>query len=291
MGKSYWMFVESRENFEKTRDLGFTLFGVGPKYRRRADRMQLNDRVLFYASTLKKWVATATIASRPFEDHSLVWTPNRRDRDYPFRVKLTPEMVLDLDDYIDALILAPRLEYVKRWSPEDWPLAFFDRVHLLPQRDFRLIEGEMKRVMARRRKSHPEGDRRPVEDQGTVVGGTLAENAAEAGVPAGEEAAPGGPVEPAAEAGVPAQEDAAPRELAGETAEAGVPADEEAALGGPVDPAADSGVPAQEDAAPRALTGETAEAGVPAEEEAAPGGPVDEAAESGVPAQEEPGNA
>ena len=49
-------------------------------------------------------------------------------------------------------MLAPRLEYVKRWPPEDWPLAFFDRLHLLPQRDFRLIEGEMKRNLSMRRK-------------------------------------------------------------------------------------------------------------------------------------------
>ena len=247
MGKSYWMFVESRENFDKTRDLGFTLFGVGPKYRRRADRMQLNDNVLFYASTLKKWVATATIASRSFEDHSPIWTPNRRERDYPFRVKLAPAMVLDLDDYIDALILAPRLEYVKRWTPEDWPLAFFDRVHLLPQRDFRLIEGEMKRVMARRRKSHPRGDRRPVEDQGTAVGGTSTENTPEAGVPAEEEATPGDRVHEAGEAGVTAREDAAPRAMAGDTAEAGAPAEEEAAPGDPVEEAGEAGVTAREE--------------------------------------------
>jgi hypothetical protein len=55
-------------------------------------------------------------------------------------------VVLDESQYIDALILAPRLEYVKRWAPEDWELAFWDSLHLLPQKDYRLIEGEMRRL-------------------------------------------------------------------------------------------------------------------------------------------------
>jgi hypothetical protein len=147
MAKNYWMFVESLENFAITKDLGFTLHGLGPKYRRRAERMRPDDRVVFYVSGLRKWTATATITSRYFEDSTPIWKSVGRDNGYPYRVNLAPDIVVDESDYIDALILAPRLDYVKRWAPEDWPLAFFDRLHLLPQRDFRLIEGEMKRVV------------------------------------------------------------------------------------------------------------------------------------------------
>ncbi len=147
MAKNYWMFVESSENFAITKDLGFKLHGLGPKYRRRAERMRPDDRVVFYVSGLRKWTATATITSRYFEDSTPIWKSVGRDNGYPYRVNLAPDIVVDEIDYIDALILAPRLDYVKRWAPEDWPLAFFDRLHLLPQRDFRLIEGEMKRVV------------------------------------------------------------------------------------------------------------------------------------------------
>ena len=100
----------------------------------------------FYVTGLRKWTATATVTSRYFEDHSPLWATNSRGEVYPYRVRLAPDIVLDEMNYIDALILAPRLDYVKRWAPEDWPLAFHDKLHLLPQRDFRLIEGEMKRV-------------------------------------------------------------------------------------------------------------------------------------------------
>lgn len=153
MAKNYWMFVETPENFEITKELGFTLHGLSARYRRRAERMQPDDRVLFYVTGIRKWTATATITSRYFEDNTPIWKPLGRRGGYPYRVSMAPDIVVDEEDYIDALILAPGLEYVKRWAPEDWPLAFFDGIHLLPQRDFRLIEGEMKRAVSKGRKS------------------------------------------------------------------------------------------------------------------------------------------
>ena len=40
--------------------------------------------------------------------------------------------------------------YVKRWAPEDWPLAFQGQIHLLSSQDFALIEHEMRRTIDRR---------------------------------------------------------------------------------------------------------------------------------------------
>ncbi len=151
MGKNFWMIVETPENFEIAREMGFSVYGFGPKYRRRAERMQPDDRMLFYVKGLRKWVATATITSHYFEDDRAIWKPNGSMGHRRYSVKLSPDIVLKEKDFIDALVLAPRLEYVKRWAPEDWPLAFQDTLHLLPQRDFRLIEGEMKRLLPRRR--------------------------------------------------------------------------------------------------------------------------------------------
>ena len=157
MGRNFWMFVDSPENFEITKDLGLTLFGFGRKYRRRVERMQPDDRVLFYVTGIRKWTAIATISSRWYEDHTRIWVSANGKEVYPCRVKLNPSILPEEEDYIDALVLAPRLEYVKRWPPEEWPLAFFGRLHLLPQRDFRLIEGEMKRNVSTRDKSRHGG--------------------------------------------------------------------------------------------------------------------------------------
>ena len=165
MGKNYWMTVSSQEDFEITKRLGFSVHGLGRRYRRRAQRMQQDDRVLVYVSGIRKWAASATITSRSYEDHSPIWMPGSRGERYPYRVKLAPEIVLNEEDYIDALILAPRLEYLKHWAPEDWPLAFQERLHLLPQRDFRLIEGEMKRNIANQRNRTQEKESQEREDQ------------------------------------------------------------------------------------------------------------------------------
>lgn len=151
MARNYWMVVATLENFEISKGLGFTLHGVGGRYRRRAQRMQPNDRILYYVETIRKWAATATIRSNSFEDRTPIWkSAGRRGDHFGYRVKLAPDVVLEEEDYIDAMILAPSLEYLKKWAPEIWPLAFQDRLHLLPQKDFRLIEAEMNRNVSRR---------------------------------------------------------------------------------------------------------------------------------------------
>jgi hypothetical protein len=43
-------------------------------------------------------------------------------------------------------MLAPRLDYVKRWPPENWYMAFQGNLHLLPKNDFVLIEEEIKKL-------------------------------------------------------------------------------------------------------------------------------------------------
>ena len=146
MAKNYWMFVQTRDNFEITKNMGFKLHGLGAKHKRRADRMQPNDNILYYVKDTKSWLALATVRSKAFEDRSPLWNPTHRGEDFRYRVKIEPRLVLEDEEAVNALLLAPRLEYLKRWSPELWPLAFMDSVHLLPQRDFRLIEAEMKRI-------------------------------------------------------------------------------------------------------------------------------------------------
>lgn len=165
MPKNYWMVVQTPENYEITRGRGFTLYGLTSRQRRRARRMEPDDRILFYVGgTVRKWTAIVTITSKFFEDTSSIWKSNgSRPEVFPYRVETSPTIVLDEVDYIEALTLAPRLEYIKRWPPELWPLAFFDTLHLIPQRDFRLIEGEMLRAQRQRRggrygRLRPRGD-------------------------------------------------------------------------------------------------------------------------------------
>ena len=174
MGRNYWMASTTLDDFHVTQDKGYSIFGMGAKYRRRAQRMQPDDRMLLYVRQLRKWTGVVCVTSGYFEDRTPIWNVGTSGENYPYRVRIKPEILLREEDYIDALLLAPRMEYVKRWLPESWPLAFFDTLHLIPQRDFSLIEGEMKRIVANnsrrhtRRKSNIGDDSAAIDDAPTL---------------------------------------------------------------------------------------------------------------------------
>ena len=183
MPNNFWMVVQTPENHEITRGQGFTLHGLTSKQKRRARRMEPDDRILFYVGgEMRKWTAIAVVKSKFFEDRTPIWESNgSRQELFPYRVKTTPSIVLDEGDYIEALILAPRLEYVKRWPPELWPLAFFDTLHLIPQRDYRLIEAEMRRIRRQKRSRGGRRDYPKRRDEGpSPVEGTQTNSSVEA---------------------------------------------------------------------------------------------------------------
>ena len=169
MPQNYWMVVQTPDNFEISKGRGFAIHGLTSRQKRRARRMEPDDRILFYiGGAIRKWGATATVTSKFFEDHEPIWNISETRREvFPYRVNISPALVLDEDDYIEGLEVAPRLEYLKRWPPDLWPLAFFDTLHLLPQKDFRLIESEMKRVLRKgRRHTRPPSQNQQLRDNG-----------------------------------------------------------------------------------------------------------------------------
>lgn len=145
MGKTFWMLVTTQENLDITRSRGFSIQGVDTKNRKKAVRMQPEDRVLYYVSDKKGFAATATITSDSFEDEERIWKHHREKEVFPHRVELNADVVLDEPDYIDGYQLGPTLEYVKKWPPHLWAYAFYGMLHIIPQRDFNLIEAELKR--------------------------------------------------------------------------------------------------------------------------------------------------
>lgn len=149
MPRNYWMIVTSLENFRITRGLGFTVQGLKPQHQRKMQRIGHGDRILYYIGGARYFAATATATSRYFEDSSPVWKKEGAS-DLTFRVRIQPEMVLDEEEFIDARQVAPRLDYVRKWAPEDWYRAFAQsNLHLLPKKDFLLVEEEMRKIKSR----------------------------------------------------------------------------------------------------------------------------------------------
>ncbi len=105
--------------------------------------MRVGDRVLYYITGRAAFAATVTICLQPmYEDHTPIWRSARRDEDYPWRVHIRQDLVLEDVEWIPAKELAYRLDYVRKWPPEHWTLAFQGHIHALPRNDFAIVEDE-----------------------------------------------------------------------------------------------------------------------------------------------------
>ena len=161
---NYWMLTISEENLEVTRRRHWKQQGFTTRQRKKVDRMQSGDRILFYVKGPRHFSATATVTSSSFEESTLVWREDGTDETFPYRVSIRPSVVLPKTRGLEAYHIAPRLEYLKRWPSERWPLAFFPELHLLPRKDFELLEQEMRRAQGRKTKTETSGATRRTRD-------------------------------------------------------------------------------------------------------------------------------
>ena len=145
MPSNFWMIVNNEQNFRITQEQGFSVMGLKAQHRRKVQRISDGDRILMYLTHIRRFAATATATSDYFETEDTVWEREGK-ASFPYRVRIRPEIVLPDEQFMDANLIAPRLEYVKRWAPEDWYMAFQGNLHLLPKSDFLLIEEEMKKL-------------------------------------------------------------------------------------------------------------------------------------------------
>jgi hypothetical protein len=151
MPGSHWLITLSPENYAITRGMHFSLLGLRSRHRKKAERVAVGDRVLYYVLNERIFPATAQVTSAYFEDRHPIWVNHeRRDDPFPYRVHTQPHLVLEPAEGLDAEAIAPRLLYLKRWPPEQWFLALQGDVHLLSSQDFLLVEREMERIAASR---------------------------------------------------------------------------------------------------------------------------------------------
>ena len=136
MSATYWLLVGTPENYAKTRDLGWRIAGIKSRHRKKAERMQPGDKIIFYLTRLKAIGGIVTITSTYTEDATPVWQSEKPGEVYPFRVQTEPDIILDVADVLPAEDLVPGMDYPKRWPPEHWTLAFQGNVHMLNEHDY-----------------------------------------------------------------------------------------------------------------------------------------------------------
>jgi hypothetical protein len=170
MARNYWMVVLSPENFAITSQQNFSFQGLKGQQGRKVQRVGPGDRVLFYLSHRRCFTATATVTSQCVEAHGLPWHVEG-NTEWGYKFDIQPDCVLAVDDYMEARHIAPRLDYVKKWLPEEWFLAFQGNLHLLPKKDFQLLEDEMRKVH-RKRSQGGRGDPRQRRPAAVATGAT-----------------------------------------------------------------------------------------------------------------------
>lgn len=150
-GPSYWIIVGSTDNFARTRELGFTVQGMKSRHRKKAERMRPGDRIVWYLTGVKAFGGIATITSPYFESHDRIWQsgdPKKETEDYPFRVEINPDVVLDSGEWVPAEPVARAMEYVKKWPSANWTLAFQGNVHSIERADFEVIQAALEAATA-----------------------------------------------------------------------------------------------------------------------------------------------
>ncbi|MBA2516657.1 MAG: EVE domain-containing protein [Solirubrobacterales bacterium] len=135
-----WILTGSPENYEVTRERGYTLVGMKEGRRRQALEMEPGDRIVFYLTRAMAFAATARLTSEMFEDRTPVWPgkPGKADP-YPWRFKCEPELVLPGGAWLPAETLKDSLEHIRKWPAEHWKLAFQGQLRTVSEADARTL--------------------------------------------------------------------------------------------------------------------------------------------------------
>ena len=138
----HWIIVGSPENFRRSAELGFSVQGIKSRHRKKAERMRPGDKLVYYLTGVKTFAGIVKVESPSFESHERIWAsgdPKKAAEDYPFRVRISPDVMLAEEDAVPAEAVARRMAHVAKWPAENWTLAFQGNVHEIDEADYRLI--------------------------------------------------------------------------------------------------------------------------------------------------------
>ena len=159
--RNYWMMSVTPSYFEVVREKNLTIAGLTKAHKKRVQRMEIGDRLIYFISGVLVFPGIVTITDTYFVDENELFPETSDGELFPYRIRTKKDYLLPEDRRIDARLIAPRLEYLRKWSPEKWPLAFQGLLHLVPKADFLLLETEIKRARRKKNPLHPIGKLEP----------------------------------------------------------------------------------------------------------------------------------
>jgi hypothetical protein len=134
------MLVTTPENYRRTRARHFTVQGVKARHARKAALIAPGDRLCWYLVGIGGFVATATVSSPAYLTTRPIWVSTGRPDPYPWRFRISRNVVRDTDEAVPAASLVDRLAFTRRWPRAHWRLAFQGNLHEIGRRDFGVIE-------------------------------------------------------------------------------------------------------------------------------------------------------
>ena len=159
---TYWIVVGSEENMRIAEARGFDIFGFKSTRRSEVSKMKPGDRLIFYLTKIMKFGGLAEVTSDYFEDHVKVFKSKEKPalsgarkggvdgkpgEDYPWRMKVRPEVVLTPGQYLDVREIAQGMAFTRKWPAEHWRLAFQGNLHEIPAEDYEKIEELMREAV------------------------------------------------------------------------------------------------------------------------------------------------
>ena len=140
-----WVLTGSQDNYEATRERGFTLIGMKERRRLQAQQMVPGDRIVLYLPKVMAFAGSMRLTSELFEDREPVWPGKPGNPDpYPWRFHAEPEIVLDPDEWLPAEQVKDELEHIAKWPAEHWKLAFQGQLRIVSEHDAALLLDRMR---------------------------------------------------------------------------------------------------------------------------------------------------
>ncbi|MCF7824806.1 MAG: EVE domain-containing protein [Candidatus Marinimicrobia bacterium] len=134
---SGWLIISSKQNFEITSKLGFTLQGLKMRHRKKALQIEPGDLLFYYITGEQKLAAMVTIQSFVFEGQDKIWVNLGKDPEerYPWRFEIKADIILEESDWIVMETFSKRLLHFRKWPENNWRLGLQGQIHALREED------------------------------------------------------------------------------------------------------------------------------------------------------------
>ena len=101
-----------------------------------AEQMEPGDRIVLYPTRVMAFAAAIRITGADVRGPRPVWPgkPGKADP-YPWRFEAEPELVLPEAAWLPAEAVKDDLEWIRKWPPEHWKLAFQGQLRTVGEAD------------------------------------------------------------------------------------------------------------------------------------------------------------